>query len=192
MSRWRTSIRSRPNGSSSLRDEAASVPVVLVALADSDPLGDVEADRLRAGAGTTAGATPPPSPTPSLPDCHRDLPAGRDDGDGHAGEAVGYRDLPGRPLAAHLREQGDRLLPARLAVPTFEATAEGPGALYGPHELQAKLGVGRSRMRMIIRHPTFPAPYQKLHGTTVWLAAEVDAWIAEHREPKPPVDDDGE
>lgn len=26
----------------------------------------------------------------------------------------------------------------------------------------------------------FPEPFQRLHGITVWLRADVEAWIAEH------------
>ncbi|MEU4439123.1 helix-turn-helix transcriptional regulator [Micromonospora chalcea] len=62
---------------------------------------------------------------------------------------------------------------------------EVPGPLVGPHELQGLLGVSRSRMRQLIRHPTFPEPFQRLHGTTVWLRADVEAWIAENRPPRP-------
>ena len=65
-----------------------------------------------------------------------------------------------------------------------------PGEMVGPYELQELLGVGRSRMRQLIRHPTFPAPYQELRGTTIWLKSEVEAWIAEHRKPRPPADED--
>ncbi|WP_328422993.1 hypothetical protein OG470_10030 [Micromonospora sp. NBC_00389] len=67
-----------------------------------------------------------------------------------------------------------------------------PGPLVGPHELQDLLGVSRTRMRQLIRYPTFPAPFQRLHGTTVWLRADVEAWIAEHRPPRPTDGDEAE
>jgi prophage regulatory protein len=50
--------------------------------------------------------------------------------------------------------------------------------------------VGRSRMRQLIRYPTFPEPFQRLHGTTVWLKSEVEAWIRENRPPRPDATDD--
>ena len=73
---------------------------------------------------------------------------------------------------------------------TFLGVAEVPGPLVGPHELQELLGVGRSRMRQIIRYPTFPAPFQRLHGTTVWLRSDVEHWIRENRPPRPGQDED--
>ncbi|WP_231929747.1 helix-turn-helix transcriptional regulator [Micromonospora inositola] len=39
-------------------------------------------------------------------------------------------------------------------------------------------------MRQLVRYPTFPQPFQRLHGMTVWLRADVEAWIAEHRPPR--------
>jgi prophage regulatory protein len=70
-------------------------------------------------------------------------------------------------------------------VHTVPDVDEVPGPLVGPHELQQMLGVGRSRMRQLIRYPSFPAPFQRLHGTTVWLKSEVEAWIAANRQPRP-------
>ncbi|MCO1599066.1 hypothetical protein M8C17_28320 [Micromonospora sp. RHAY321] len=61
---------------------------------------------------------------------------------------------------------------------------EVPGPLVGPHELQELLGVSRTRMRQLVRYPTFPEPFQRLHGMTVWLRVDVEAWITEHRPPR--------
>ncbi|WP_204034096.1 helix-turn-helix transcriptional regulator [Micromonospora qiuiae] len=67
---------------------------------------------------------------------------------------------------------------------------EVPGPLVGPGEIQQMLGVGRSRFRQLVWHPAFPKPFQTLMGGSVWLKSEVEAWIAEYRQPRPPADDD--
>lgn len=51
-------------------------------------------------------------------------------------------------------------------------------------------GVSRSRVRQIVRYPTFPPPFQRLHGMTVWLRSDVEEWIARYRKPRPVDDDD--
>ncbi|WDZ85626.1 helix-turn-helix transcriptional regulator [Micromonospora cathayae] len=66
----------------------------------------------------------------------------------------------------------------------------GPGELMGPWEICQRLRVSRSRFQQIALRPSFPRPYQELKGMKVWLAADVEAWIAEHRQPRPPADDD--
>ncbi|MEV4631369.1 hypothetical protein AB0J90_34375 [Micromonospora sp. NPDC049523] len=65
----------------------------------------------------------------------------------------------------------------------------GPGPLMGPFEIAERLGVSRQRFQQLVRYPTFPAPYQELRGMKVWLASEIEAWIAEYR-PTPPADEE--
>ncbi|MFI7076742.1 helix-turn-helix transcriptional regulator [Micromonospora sp. NPDC049903] len=67
----------------------------------------------------------------------------------------------------------------------------GPGELVGPWEIAKMLGVTRSRFQQIALRPTFPKPYQELRATKVWLKVDVEAWIAEYRQPRP-ADDDAE
>lgn len=62
-----------------------------------------------------------------------------------------------------------------------------PKHLYGAGELQARLGVSRSRVRQIVERPDFPEPYDRLTMGTVWRKDEVEAWIREHR---PQLDED--
>ncbi|MFY1673223.1 helix-turn-helix transcriptional regulator [Plantactinospora sp. WMMB334] len=62
---------------------------------------------------------------------------------------------------------------------------EVPGPLVGPAEIQAMLGVGRSRMRQIVNQRNFPEPFQTLIGGSVWLRKDVEAWITKHRRPRP-------
>lgn len=77
-----------------------------------------------------------------------------------------------------------------MLVSTIAPMAKLPGPLVGPAEIQAMLGVGRSRARQIINQRNFPEPYQTLIGGSVWVRAEVEAWIKKHRQPRPPVADD--
>ncbi|WP_374539380.1 helix-turn-helix transcriptional regulator [Micromonospora aurantiaca (nom. illeg.)] len=67
---------------------------------------------------------------------------------------------------------------------------EGPGELMGPWEICERLNVSRSRFQQIAMRPSFPKPYQELRATKVWLKADVEAWIAEHRQPRPTDDDE--
>lgn len=46
------------------------------------------------------------------------------------------------------------------------------------------LGVGRSRFRQIREHPAFPEPYQTLSVGSIWLKADVEKYIREHRRPR--------
>jgi prophage regulatory protein len=69
-------------------------------------------------------------------------------------------------------------------VHTVDDVAEVPGPLVGPYELKEMLGVSRSRMRQIVVHPTFPAPFQRLHGMTVWLRSDIESWIKQYRQPR--------
>ncbi|QOC90256.1 helix-turn-helix transcriptional regulator [Micromonospora craniellae] len=65
----------------------------------------------------------------------------------------------------------------------------GPGELVGPWEIAKLLGVTRSRFQQIALRPTFPKPYQELRATKVWLKVDVEAWIAEYRQPRQADDD---
>ncbi|GHJ08851.1 hypothetical protein TPA0907_32180 [Micromonospora humidisoli] len=51
------------------------------------------------------------------------------------------------------------------------------------------LGVGRSRLRQIVVHPKFPRPFQTLQGGSVWLRSDVEAYIRDHRQPRPADED---
>jgi len=79
-------------------------------------------------------------------------------------------------------------------VSTVAPMPEVPGPLVGPAEIQAMLGVSRSRARQIINQRNFPEPFQKLIGGSVWLKSDVERWIAEHRRPQrtTPQDDEQE
>ncbi|MGX4657245.1 helix-turn-helix transcriptional regulator [Micromonospora sp. SCSIO 07396] len=66
---------------------------------------------------------------------------------------------------------------------------DGPGELMGPWEICQRLNVSRSRFQQIALRPSFPKPYQELRATKVWLAADIEAWIAAHR-PTRPTDED--
>ena len=47
--------------------------------------------------------------------------------------------------------------------------------------VRLRLRVSRQRAYQIVRHRSFPAPYQILVLGKVWDAAEVEAWIRVHR-----------
>lgn len=65
-----------------------------------------------------------------------------------------------------------------------------PDKLMGRAEIQERLNVGYSRVRVILARPDFPRPLRQLTGMKIWDGAAVEAWIAEHR--KPAADDDTE
>jgi prophage regulatory protein len=56
-----------------------------------------------------------------------------------------------------------------------------PRKLYGAQELRERLGVSRTRVLQLIARPDFPAPYERLAGGAVWLAEDVERWIAEYQ-----------
>ncbi|WP_422737207.1 helix-turn-helix transcriptional regulator [Micromonospora sp. WMMD729] len=60
----------------------------------------------------------------------------------------------------------------------------GPGELVAAGEILKMLGVSRSRFREIQRHPAFPRPYAVLTVGSIWLKADVERYIAEHRRPR--------
>ncbi|MET8250547.1 hypothetical protein [Micromonospora sp. NPDC005197] len=67
---------------------------------------------------------------------------------------------------------------------------EVPGPLVGAAEIQAMLGVSRSRFRQIVLLPRFPAPFQTLIGGSVWLRSDVEKYIRDHRKPRPADEDE--
>lgn len=73
-------------------------------------------------------------------------------------------------------------------IPGYPAAV--PRHLYGAGEITARLGVSRQRARQIIDRPDFPKPYDRLGMGSVWLKADVEAWIREHRPHLGEVDDE--
>ena len=56
--------------------------------------------------------------------------------------------------------------------------------LVGTQEIRVRLGgVSRQRVHQITKRPDFPAPVADLAQGRVWLADDVDAWIARRRQP---------
>jgi len=55
--------------------------------------------------------------------------------------------------------------------------------LMGTVEIRERLGVSKARVHQIVREKGFPEPYAKVSGVTIWLAADVEAWIAKNRPP---------
>lgn len=54
--------------------------------------------------------------------------------------------------------------------------------LMGSAEIGRRLGgISRTRVYQITQRRGFPEPYQVLEMGNVWLAVDVEAWIAEHR-----------
>ncbi len=53
--------------------------------------------------------------------------------------------------------------------------------LVGAAEIQDLLGVTRTRVHQITRTKGFPDPYATLRMGSVWVADEVDDWIARNR-----------
>jgi prophage regulatory protein len=48
-------------------------------------------------------------------------------------------------------------------------------------EIGRRLGVSRTRTKALIARPDFPAPHDVLDVGRIWLAADIERWIAEHR-----------
>lgn len=53
--------------------------------------------------------------------------------------------------------------------------------LWGSAEIADRLGVVRQRVYQIANRKGFPDPVAQLSMGQVWLADEVEAWIAVHR-----------
>ncbi|MEU4564717.1 DNA-binding protein [Actinoplanes sp. NPDC023936] len=55
----------------------------------------------------------------------------------------------------------------------------------GTHEIGVRLGgVSRQRVYQLTNRPNFPAPIADLAQGRVWLAADVESWIARYRKQK--------
>jgi prophage regulatory protein len=53
--------------------------------------------------------------------------------------------------------------------------------IMGAKEIQDRLSVSRQRTYILINRRDFPAPRWKLAMGQVWLADDVEAWIAQNR-----------
>jgi predicted DNA-binding transcriptional regulator AlpA len=54
--------------------------------------------------------------------------------------------------------------------------------VVGAHEIRVRLGgVSRQRVYQITSRTDFPTPVADLEQGNVWLADDVEAWIATHR-----------
>ena len=52
----------------------------------------------------------------------------------------------------------------------------------GSAEIGRRLGgIGRTRVYQLTQNRNFPEPVARLEMGNVWLAEDVEAWIAEHR-----------
>jgi len=52
----------------------------------------------------------------------------------------------------------------------------------GAHEIRMRLGgISRQRVYAITSHRSFPAPIAELQQGKVWLASDVEEWIAKYR-----------
>jgi len=60
--------------------------------------------------------------------------------------------------------------------------------LVGTVEIRQRLGVSKARVHQIVNTKGFPEPYAKVSGVTIWLAKDVEAWIARYRPAKDPHD----
>ncbi|WP_328468807.1 DNA-binding protein [Actinoplanes sp. NBC_00393] len=54
--------------------------------------------------------------------------------------------------------------------------------LMGAHEIRVRIGrISRQRVYQLARRPDFPAPVADLAQGKIWLADDVEAWIAARR-----------
>jgi prophage regulatory protein len=65
-----------------------------------------------------------------------------------------------------------------------------PLRLMGAHEIRMLLGgITRQRVYQLTTRPTFPEPVADLSQGKVWLATEVEEWVANRRpNHRPPAD----
>jgi prophage regulatory protein len=60
--------------------------------------------------------------------------------------------------------------------------SDGPLRLLGAHEIRAYMGnVSRQRVYQLTARTDFPHPIAELAQGKVWLASDVEAWVATHR-----------
>ncbi|MEV6306490.1 DNA-binding protein [Actinoplanes sp. NPDC051861] len=55
------------------------------------------------------------------------------------------------------------------------------GRLMSVAEIARRLGVGRTWAGRLTRRDGFPAPFDELACGRIWLAGDVEIWIAKHR-----------
>lgn len=55
--------------------------------------------------------------------------------------------------------------------------------LMGAAEVCDRLGIGRTRLRELMRRATFPQPLKKLTAGYIWDGDAIEQWVAEHRPP---------
>ncbi|GIF04573.1 hypothetical protein Asi03nite_21110 [Actinoplanes siamensis] len=48
-------------------------------------------------------------------------------------------------------------------------------------DITRRLGVSTTRAKQLMARPNFPEPFDELPVGRIWLAADVEAWISEHR-----------
>jgi predicted DNA-binding transcriptional regulator AlpA len=53
--------------------------------------------------------------------------------------------------------------------------------ILGAAEIGRLLGVSRQRVQQIVSRSDFPAPAKVLAMGKIWLAADVEQWVREHR-----------
>jgi prophage regulatory protein len=51
----------------------------------------------------------------------------------------------------------------------------------GAAEIMQRLRIGETRLKYYLALPTWPATYDELVMGRVWWAADVEAWVHEHR-----------
>lgn len=74
--------------------------------------------------------------------------------------------------------------PTACAIPqtySHAATSVITMRLYAAGEIQQRLRVSRQRAYQIISRKDFPDPVAELQVGRIWLASDVEAWIAQHR-----------
>lgn len=55
------------------------------------------------------------------------------------------------------------------------------GKLMAAAEIGRRLGVGRTRVKHYLARPDWPAPHDRLDVGRIWLADDIEQWIAAHR-----------
>lgn len=52
------------------------------------------------------------------------------------------------------------------------------GRLMGLQEIEKRLGVSRQRVHQLTEQASFPAAYDVIKAGRIWLAEDIEAWIA--------------